>query len=541
MYLLVDTLVDEMGDAYPELRAQQTLIKKVIRDEEESFLRTLDNGIRMLDASIARLKAEGKSELSGTDAFTLYDTYGFPLDLTELILRENGMTADTAGFDAEMRRQKERARHAASVESGDWTELNDGVEEFTGYDTLVEPEVRILRYRKMKKNKTEFYQVILDKTPFYAEMGGQVGDCGYLEDADGRRWPVSNVVRENNVGVHIMTELPADPSGRFKAVADGERRMATSCNHSATHLLHEALRELLGTHVEQRGSYVSPEGLRFDFSHFQKLTPEEIRKVEHLVNARIRQAMPLDESRHTPIAKAREMGAMALFGEKYGDDVRVVRFGSSIELCGGTHVPNTGCIGSFRILGESSIAAGIRRIEAVTAAGVEDMLDQLQDEVKEITALLGSAKDIRAAVRRTIMENSNLKKQVEDFFAERVARMTAEILEKAKDINGIKVAVMTGPRMADVVKNVAFGVRSASKENTVFAAATFDMDKPLLTLALSDDLVARGFNASAIIRTAAKIIKGGGGGQPFFAQAGGKDKDGLTAALDSMLSQLGLE
>lgn len=541
MYRLVDTLVAEMGEAYPELIAQKELIKKVIREEEEAFLRTLDFGIKMLDSAMSKLKSENKSQLSGSDAFTLYDTYGFPLDLTELILRENGMTADIEGFNAEMKRQKDRARNAASVESGDWVEISEGTEEFEGYDTLRCENVHILRYRKVKKNNREYYQVLLDRTPFYAEMGGQVGDSGYLEASDGKRYNVVNTVRENNVGVHLMPELPNETSGAFTAVADGVKRMATSCNHSATHLLHEALREVLGTHVEQRGSYVSPDNLRFDFSHYQKLTHEEIRKVEKIVNARIRQAIPLDESRHTPIAEAREMGAMALFGEKYGDDVRVVRFGSSIELCGGTHVPNTGNIGSFRILAESSIAAGIRRIEAVTAESVDNLLDTLQDELREFSQMLGSSKDLIASLRRTIDENANLKKQVDEYFSERIARMTAETIEKAKDFNGIKLMTLVGPRIPDVVKNIAFGVRAEKLGNAVFAAATYDGEKPLLTLMISDDLVSKGFNASNIVRSAAKLIKGGGGGQPFFAQAGGKDKDGLSAALDAMVSSFKID
>ncbi|MCH5227931.1 MAG: alanine--tRNA ligase [Muribaculaceae bacterium] len=534
LYLLIDRLVAEMGEAYPELKAQKDLIKKVIKEEEETFLRTLDNGIKLLESLIAEAKSKGETEISGKNAFVLYDTYGFPLDLTQLILRENGMTLDQKEFDAEMQKQKERARNAAAMDTGDWIVVNDGDQEFVGYDMHSTP-TKILRYRKVKQKGKEFYQVILSKTPFYAEMGGQVGDRGELVSGSGEVTKVVDTKRENNIGVHILEKLPSDVNADFTATIDEKTRAATSANHSATHLIHEVLREVLGSHVEQKGSFVSPEVLRFDFSHFQKLTPEEIREVEHRVNERIRKAMPLEEKREIPIEDAREMGAMALFGEKYGDKVRVVKYGSSIELCGGTHVENSGNIGMVRILSESSIAAGIRRIEAVSAAGVESVLDNLQDTMRQMSAFFGNASNLKGAVEKAIKENADLKKQVEDFMSERVKTLTKEVLDTSKDINGIKVCVLKGERVPEIVKDVAFNIRKESPVNTVFVGATKQADKPLLTLSLTDDVVKNGLNASQIVREAAKAIKGGGGGQPFFAQAGGKDIDGLATALDKIL------
>ncbi len=539
MYRLIDVLETQMGPSYPELTASKELIVKVIKEEEDAFLRTLDKGIGMLENHIEQARKQGLTQISGKDAFVLYDTFGFPLDLTELILRENGMTVDIEEFNAEMEQQKNRARGAAAKEAADWVEVNPGTEEFVGYDNT-ECETKILRYRHIKQKNREYYQIMLSQTPFYAEMGGQVGDKGRLISADGEVTEIFDTKKENNVGVHLTKKMPSDPAGTFKAVIDTEARLATSCNHSATHLLHEALREVLGTHVEQKGSYVSPDSLRFDFSHFQKVTPEEIRKVEHLVNSRIRKAMPLEEAREMPIAEAREMGAMALFGEKYGDKVRVVKYGSSVELCGGTHVPNTGNIGMLRIVSESSIAAGIRRIEAVTGEGVERIIDEIKDTMSAMTSMLGNASDVKTAVERAISENAALKKQVDDFFKERVAAITKSMLENPREVNGIKIMEMAGPRLPEVVKNVAFGIRSASPAHTVFVAATVSDGKPLLTVALSDDLVKEGYNAGKIVREAAKHIKGGGGGQPFFAQAGGKDHEGLAAAREAILASLPL-
>lgn len=540
IYQLVDVLVDQMGEAYPELVAQKDLIKKVIKEEEESFLRTLDKGIGLLDTLVSAAQKDGKTEISGKDAFTLYDTYGFPLDLTELILREQGMTVDLKGYEEEMNLQKQRARNAAAVETGDWVVLKEGEQHFVGYDNT-EAECRILRYRKVKLKGKEFYQIMLDRTPFYGEMGGQVGDHGKLVDSEGKETKIFDTKRENNVSVHLTYELPENPADTFEAVIDTEARAATSANHSATHLLHEALREVLGTHVEQKGSYVSPESLRFDFSHFQKVTPEEIRKVEHIVNSRIRKATPLEEHREMPIAEAKALGAMALFGEKYGDKVRVVKFGESVELCGGTHVCNTGNIGMVRIVSESSIAAGIRRIEAVSGAGVERMLDEVQDTMNCMAELLGCNGNLRTAVEKSMKENADLHKQLDEARAERAESLANEILGKAKETNGVKVVKLQGIRIPEIVKDVAFTIRKKSPEHTVFVGTTVSGEKkPLLTVMLTDDMVRQGLNAGQIVKEAAKLIKGGGGGQPFFAQAGGKDPEGLSAASDKIFELLAL-
>lgn len=540
LYLLIDTLIAQMGDAYPELPAQADLIKKVIKEEEEAFLRTLDKGISLLDSIMEKTRKEGKTLVSGADAFTLYDTYGFPLDLTQLILRENGMDVDIEGFEAEMAKQKARARNAASVENSDWIEVNPGNETFVGYDNT-EVKTRILRYRNVKQKNKEYYQIMLESTPFYGEMGGQVGDKGWLIAPDGTRTEIFDTKKENNTAVHLVKKMPADVNVEFTAKIDTEARQRTSANHSATHLLHEALREVLGTHVEQKGSLVTPDILRFDFSHFQKVTPEEIRKVEHLVNRRIREAMPLQEAREVPIAEAREMGAMALFGEKYGDKVRVIRFGDSVELCGGTHVANTGNIGMLRVISESSIAAGIRRIEAVTGVAVENAIDDMFDTMTNLKEMMGNSCDLIAAIKKSIEENTDLRKQVNKFMEDRTAALTKEVLERAKIKNGVKVVMLPGVRLPEVVKNIAFNIRKLSPESTVFIGLNVSNDKPLITVALSDDIVKQGYNAGQIVREAAKCIKGGGGGQPFFAQAGGKDASGLSMAGDKILELLHLD
>ncbi len=540
IYQLIDVLVDQMGDAYPELVAQKDLIKKVIKEEEESFLRTLDKGIGLLDSLVANARKEGKVQISGKDAFTLYDTYGFPLDLTELILREQGMTLDLKEYEEEMNRQKERARNAAAVETGDWVVIHDGEQEFVGYD-CTRADVRILRYRKVKQKGKEYFQIILDRTPFYGEMGGQVGDKGILVDSEGKETAIFDTKRENNVSVHLTYRMPENPADTFAASIDTEARNATSANHSATHLIHEALREVLGTHVEQKGSYVSPDVLRFDFSHFQKVTPEEIRKVEHIVNSRIRRATSLVEHRDMPIEDARKLGAMALFGEKYGDKVRVVKFGESVELCGGTHVANTGNIGMVRIVSESSIAAGIRRIEAVTGTGVEDMLDKMQDMMNAISGLIGASGNLHAAVEKYVRENADLHKRLDEAMAERIKNLSQQLISKAREINGVKVIELKGIYLPEVIKDLAFRLRKECPEHTVFVAATMSPDKkPLLTVMLSDDIVKTGANAGQIVREAAKAIKGGGGGQPFFAQAGGKDPEGLSSAHDKIFELLAL-
>ena len=539
MYKLVDTLIDSMGEAYPELPAQRELIMRVIKEEEDSFLRTLENGIKMLDNAIAAARKEGRTEIPGREAFVLYDTYGFPLDLTELILKENGMTLDNAEFDREMQAQKDRARNAAATETDDWTVVNEGEPEFVGYDHTL-TTTKILRYRRVKQKKGEYFQIVLAESPFYAEMGGQVGDRGTLTDSEDRVTEVYDTKRENGMAVHLVKQLPDNVADTFEAAIDEKARMATSCNHTATHLLHQALRQVLGTHVEQRGSFVSPDVLRFDFSHFQKLTPEELRKVEHIANAKVREAIARDEHRCVPIAEAQKMGAMALFGEKYGDEVRVIRYGDSIELCGGTHVDNSGNIGMIKIISESSIAAGIRRIEAITGEAVENAMDELTDTLHNVAAMFNNAPDVEAAVKRAVAENSELHKQVEDYFKERVVNISKQAIERATTTeSGVTVVEMQGVRMPDVVKNVAFNVRNLSPENTVFIAATKDVaGKPLLTMMVTEDLVRNGVNASQIVRSAAKKIQGGGGGQPGFAQAGGKNADALSEAFAEMMNAL---
>lgn len=539
MYKLLPVLIETMGDAYPELIAQKTLIEKVIKEEEESFLRTLETGIRLLDKKMEETKAAGKTVLNGVDAFTLYDTYGFPLDLTELILRENGMEADIEEFNKAMQKQKERARNAAAIETGDWITLKDGECKFVGYD-LFECEAEILRYRQIKQKNKVLYQIVLDQTPFYAEMGGQVGDTGWLI-ADDEKIDVIDTKRENNLPVHLVTKLPKDVTATFTAKINVKKRIQCECNHSATHLLHEALREVLGTHVEQKGSYVSPDSLRFDFSHFQKVTDEEIRKVEILVGEKIRANFPLEEHRNMPIAEAKALGAMALFGEKYGDEVRVVKYGSSVELCGGTHIPATGMIGSLRVIGESSIAAGVRRIEAVTAEGAEQFVYAQQDLIRELRALMNHMPNLAQAMKKSIEENAEMKKQIEDYIREKSMRLKEEIVAKASESNGIKVMQFVGKANADAMKNVAFQIKAETTDSFVFVAGIIDDNKCTLMLMLSDDLVKEGLHAGKIVKEAAKHIQGGGGGQPHFATAGGKSMKGLSIAVGAVKEAVGVQ
>ncbi len=539
MYKLLPVLIETMGDAYPELIAQKTLIEKVIKEEEESFLRTLETGIRLLDKKMEETKAAGKTVLNGVDAFTLYDTYGFPLDLTELILRENGMEADIKEFNKAMQKQKERARNAAAIETGDWITLKDGECKFVGYD-LFECEAEILRYRQIKQKNKVLYQIVLDQTPFYAEMGGQVGDTGWLI-ADDEKIDVIDTKRENNLPVHLVTKLPKDVTATFTAKINVKKRIQCECNHSATHLLHEALREVLGTHVEQKGSYVSPDSLRFDFSHFQKVTDEEIRKVEILVGEKIRANFPLEEHRNMPIAEAKALGAMALFGEKYGDEVRVVKYGSSVELCGGTHIPATGMIGSLRVIGESSIAAGVRRIEAVTAEGAEQFVYAQQDLIRELRALMNHMPNLAQAMKKSIEENAEMKKQIEDYIREKSMRLKEEIVAKASESNGIKVMQFVGKANADAMKNVAFQIKAETTDSFVFVAGIIDDNKCTLMLMLSDDLVKEGLHAGKIVKEAAKHIQGGGGGQPHFATAGGKNMEGLSIAVGAVKEAVGVQ
>lgn len=539
MYKLLPVLIETMGDAYPELIAQKTLIEKVIKEEEESFLRTLETGIRLLDKKMEETKTAGKTVLNGVDAFTLYDTYGFPLDLTELILRENGMEADIEAFNKAMQKQKERARNAAAIETGDWITLKEGECKFVGYD-LFECEAEILRYRQIKQKNKVLYQIVLDQTPFYAEMGGQVGDTGWLI-ADDEKIDVIDTKRENNLPVHLVAKLPKDVTATFTAKINEKKRIQCECNHSATHLLHEALREVLGTHVEQKGSYVSPDSLRFDFSHFQKVTDEEIRKVEILVGEKIRANFPLEEHRNMPIAEAKALGAMALFGEKYGDEVRVVKYGSSVELCGGTHIPATGMIGSLRVIGESSIAAGVRRIEAVTAEGAEQFVYAQQDLIRELRALMNHMPNLAQAMKKSIEENAEMKKQIEDYIREKSMRLKEEIVAKASESNGIKVMQFVGKANVDAMKNVAFQIKAETTDSFVFVAGIIDDNKCTLMLMLSDDLVKEGLHAGKIVKEAAKHIQGGGGGQPHFATAGGKNMEGLSIAVGAVKEAVGVQ
>lgn len=535
MYKLIPALIDTMGDAYPELSAQQSLVEKVIKEEEESFLRTLETGIRLLDKIMADTKAAGKSEISGNDGFTLYDTFGFPLDLTELILRENKLTLNLAEFDTAMAAQKERARNAAAVETGDWVVIKEGEPQFIGYD-LLESDVEILRYRKVKQKNQELYQVVLDKSPFYAEMGGQMGDSGYIE-SNGVRYEIIDTKKENNLSIHILKSMPQDVSSIFYAVVDKDKRQQTACNHTATHILDYALRSVLGTHVEQKGSMVSSTVLRFDFSHFQKVTDEELRQVERLANSMVRQNIPLTEYRDIPIEQARTMGAMALFGEKYGDTVRVIQYGPSMELCGGTHVQATGEIGTIRIISESSVAAGIRRIEAVSAAQAEELLYVKEDLLRDMKNFFNNTPNLLASVKKTIEENADLKKQVESYYQEKILNLRDHLLAQAKVVNGVKLVVIKGEFSADMVKSVAFQIKNVSSEPLAVLGATYSQDKkPSLTVLLSEELVEKGMNATQIVRDAAKEIQGGGGGQPFFAQAGGKKFDGLNSALDKLMA-----
>ena len=538
IYKLVPTLIQEMGDAFPELPAQRDLIMKVMKEEEDSFLRTLENGIRLLGGVMDDARKAGKTEIDGKDAFTLFDTFGFPLDLTQLICRENGLTVDEAGFDTEMQKQKDRARNAAQRELGDWVQVGalDGetVEStFVGYD-FTEYTCHILQYREVKQKKGTSYEVVLDQTPFYAEMGGEVGDQGVLV-SENETINVLDVKKENGLSVHIVDKLPEHPEAEFMACVDVEKRRATEANHSCTHLLDEALRQVLGTHVEQKGSLVTPDGLRFDFSHFEKVTPEQLREVEHLVNEKIRQNIPLTEYRDYPIEKAKELGAIALFGEKYGDRVRVVQFGTSVEFCGGCHVKATGQIGMVRIISESSIAAGVRRIEAITGSKVEEYLDRLQDYMTDLRNLFNNAPDLIGTIRKSIEENAELKKSLDEFKAQKAQEFKRDLIAYAQTVNGVRVIADVVPVDAQSAKDIAFQLRAQFPEQTLIVIGALNDGKPNLTVSFSDDLVAAGKNAGKIIRDAAKLMQGGGGGQPHFATAGGKDIDGLQDAVNKVV------
>ncbi|MCR5513299.1 MAG: alanine--tRNA ligase [Prevotella sp.] len=539
IYKLVPTLVHEMGDAFPELKAQQQLITKVIKEEEDSFLRTLEKGIQMLDKAMEELKGQGKNQLDGVQAFRLFDTYGFPLDLTELICRENGFTVDEEQFNVEMQKQKERARNAAAVENSDWTELQAGEQQFVGYD-YTEYNCHILRYRKVTQKKNEFYELVLDATPFYGEMGGQVGDCGVLVNED-ETIEIIDTKRENNQSVHIVKQLPKNPAAEFMACVDTDKRNASAANHTATHLLDYALKQILGDHVEQKGSFVSPDTLRFDFSHFEKVSDEQLREVERMVNDMIRQDIHIDEHRDVPFDEAKKLGAIALFGEKYGDKVRVVRFGPSCEFCGGIHASSTGRIGFFKIISESSVAAGIRRIEARTGKECEELLYQTEDILKAVKAFFNNAKDLQGVIKKYIEEHDSMKKEIEGFQAQAVERAAKTLVEKAREVNGVKVVTAVLPMSPAAAKDLAFKIRAAVEGSLLCVLGTHDNNKPQLSIMMSDDMVSdHGLNAGQMVREAAKLIQGGGGGQPHFAQAGGKNVDGLSAAVDKVIEMASL-
>ena len=530
MYKLVPQLIADMGEAYPELVKQEGQITPVIKSEEDGFLRTLDKGISLLDKLMK--EAKGK-EISGVDVFTLKDTYGFPLDLTQLILSENGFTTNEEEYNKALERQKEMGRQANKQELGDWVELCEGDTEFVGYDIL-SCETQVLRYRKVNQKGKDFYQVVLTKTPFYAEMGGEIGDTGTLGNVR-----VLDTKKENNLPVHLCAELPENIEGTLVATVDTDRRQAIACNHSATHIIHYALRQVLGEHVEQKGSYVTAESLRFDFSHFQKVTPEQLREAEILANKIIRQDLALEESRHTPIEEAKAMGAMALFGEKYGDDVHVIKFGPSVELCGGCHVASTGKIGALRIVMETSVAAGIRRIEAVTAEKADELYYKQVDTMNSLRGMFNNAPDLAGAIRKAIEENAELKKQIEGFMAEKIARYCDELLAKVVAYNDINLIRLEGEADHNVLRQVPAILKTKFPEGKyALVGATQQEGKPMISVVLSQALVDAGKNAGQIIKSAAKNIQGGGGGQAWMATAGGRNAEGLAAATEEMLAAL---
>ncbi len=530
---LVQQLADDMGGAYPELRTQQKLIESVIKEEEFAFLRTLDRGIRLMDDYLA--KSADTKVISGKDAFVLYDTYGFPIDLTELIASEKGFKVDLEEFNVELQKQKERARQATSNEFGDWIQYHNGEEEeFLGYDCTDLDGVSLIKQRTVKQKNKVMYQLVFDRTPFYAEMGGQIGDTGYIESESGERINILDTVKENNLTIHIAERIPSDCSESFSLHVDAERRLKITNNHTTTHLLDQALREVLGTHVEQKGSYVCPDYLRFDFSHFSKMTDEELEKVEKRVNELIRANYPLEEQRDATMDEAKAMGAIALFGEKYGDKVRVVKFGKSVELCGGTHAQATGQIGMFIILSEGAVAAGVRRIEAVTGEAAWEQMRAMTSALKSAKAFFNNTPDLSEAIHKLIDENAGYKKEIESFVQEKIAKLANKLASEAQEINGVKVVKFTNSVDPTIVKGVA-GLLQKQTENFVLAAAFAYAEKPNLVLMYSQDLVAKGKNAGKDVREAAKAILGGGGGQPGLATAGGKNVAGLDEALAKLV------
>ena len=530
---LVDGLVKQMGHQFPELVAQQTLIERVIEEEENSFLRTLATGINLLEGVIKK-SANGK--ISGKDAFVLYDTYGFPIDLTELIAKEQGVTVDIEEFEKELQVQKERSRNAASQDIDDWQEVMAISEsEFIGYDNL-EANVRIARYRRVKSKNNEVYQFVFDQTPFYGNSGGQIGDIGYIENAN-EKIEIIATEKENGLIIHIAKRLPENPTAEFRAVVNAEARQQAANNHTATHLVDYALRTVLGTHVEQKGSMVTPQGLRFDFSHFQKVTTEEIREVERLVNRLVRANYPLVENREATMAEAEAAGAIMLFGEKYGDKVRIVNFGPSTELCGGTHTSATGTIGMFKIVSESAISAGVRRIEAVTGEVAEAMVYEAQDTISSIEQIVRSPKLVQA-VEKVVENNAALTREVEDMRKEKVVALAQTIAAEAAETNGVKLIKLTTNYSGEVLKDLAFALRQRVSERLAMVVGNVFEGKPTLSIMLSDDMVAMGADAGATVREAAKLMNGGGGGQKHYATAGGKNVDGVQAAMEKAVEMI---
>ena len=528
-----------MGEAYPELVSQQKLIESVIREEENAFLRTLDRGIKLMDEYMA--KSADTKVISGVDAFVLYDTYGFPIDLSELIATENGYTIDLEGFQVELGKQKERARNATANEVGDWTEFCEGESHFTGYDETTTTGARLLKHRKVVQKNKEMLQLVFDRTPFYGEMGGEIGDTGYIVSADGEKIAILNTIKENNLTVHIAQKLPQNCEGEFTLVVDAERRQKIANNHSCTHLLDQVLREVLGTHVEQKGSYVSDNYFRFDFSHFEKLSDAQIREVEHKVNALIRRNMPLEEKRDATMAEANAMGAIALFGEKYGDTVRVVKFGPSVELCGGCHTSATGNIGYFQITGETAIAAGVRRIEAVTGEAAEMYCEAAQETLRTARAFFNNIPDLSGAIQKLITENAEYKKQAEAFAKQKAAQFAKELSTTGKQVGGINLITIDSISGFDdnptMVREAALLLQKELK-STAIAGSFLSDGKPQLLLMYSEDLVAAGKNAGKDIRDAAACIQGGGGGQAGFATAGGRNAAGLKEALGVLVGKI---
>ena len=534
---LVGQLVDDMGEFYPEIAKQQTLIEKVIREEEMAFLRTLDRGIKLIESIME--KSSDTKVIKGEDAFTLYDTFGFPIDLSELIASERGFSIDLKGFETELQKQKDRARNATANEFGDWVEFHHCDEvEFLGYDFTEVEGALLARHRKVKQKNREMIQLVFDRTPFYGEMGGEVGDSGWIESENGERIRILDTVKENNLTIHIAEKLPSDCSCPFKLTVDAQRRQNIANNHSCTHLLHQALREILGSHVEQKGSYVTPDYFRFDFSHFEKLSDEQIDRVEKRVNELIRQNNPLCEKRDGTMEEANRMGAMALFGEKYGDKVRIVKFGESVELCGGCHTSATGNIGFFKIVSESAIAAGIRRIEAKTGLEAENAVDVMEHALRSAKALFNNAPDLAAAIGKLIAENDAFKKEIEAVAKEKAASLKQILVDSAKDINGVRVVVVRTDSDPTLLRNAAFMLQKEASNFAMIAAFAHE-GKPQLMVMYSADLVAKGHNAGADVKEAAKAILGGGGGQPGLATAGGKNVDGLDEAARVLLSKLG--